>query len=498
MSFRRLAVLSIATAVVLEGVTETSCFTCTHFQPILSHHRAPSPLESAVVSPSSLSALVYGADGSVVGDDVFENPDEKGNDDNLLDLLKTSVANPSVWNIIACAFAPPPHDRLTPELVQNASPVGVTENSIDIAVAVPASEQGGAATAAANQLVQILVTVNFPQAWALSELGSKDEKVSALVGQVRVLEGLAGDRLSQQSSSGGPSRDDPAYYEKMVVAQRWKERLEEEPTSETLPLWWTAIEPPFSPMEIRDEAALLKKLLNEDEFEDELRALFVEHGQLSSSNPIIYRASVSSVGSSGLFLKARVAAELDGNKNKDETEVVARASIPYSNPPKEVTTTGDLREGVLVLVESVVPMPRPTIPEAKPVPVESEGETITPFNEQVVEMVAERGKEAGEMEDSESEDDKEEAMETSDNDDSTTKDTAEIEAEEEETDTSAASDDTSEDLSEDSSESEELEGTQRRQQPRPPEEEAKLAAKYAAIEDLGERAFAILRDLGMV
>ena len=37
-----------------------------------------------------------------------------------------------------------------------------------------------------------------------------------------------------------------------------------------------------------------------------------------------------------------------------------------------------------------------------------------------------------------------------------------------------------------------------RQQPRPPEEEARLAAKYAAIEDLGERAFAILVDLDMV
>lgn len=37
-----------------------------------------------------------------------------------------------------------------------------------------------------------------------------------------------------------------------------------------------------------------------------------------------------------------------------------------------------------------------------------------------------------------------------------------------------------------------------RQQPKSPEEEAQLAAKYAQIEDLGDRAYAILKNLGMI
>jgi len=37
-----------------------------------------------------------------------------------------------------------------------------------------------------------------------------------------------------------------------------------------------------------------------------------------------------------------------------------------------------------------------------------------------------------------------------------------------------------------------------RNQPKPPEEEAALAARYAAISDLGERAFQIIVDLGMI
>ena len=487
MSFRRLAVVPIAIAVVLKGATKTSCFVPTPIHPCLNHQHAPVRFESVAVSPSCLKALVYGADGSVVGGDVFENPDDKGTDDNLLDALKTAVADSTVWNIIACAFAPPPHDKLTPELVQNANPIGVTENSIDIAVAVPASEQG---VAAANQLVQILVTVSFPQPWALPKNAFHNAKVEALLGQVQALEGLAEDRLSQQRNSSFPSRDDPDYYEKMLIEQQWQKRLEEEVFSDSFPEWWTAIELPFSPLELREEAALLKKLLNEDEFEDELRALFVEHGKISGSS-IVYRASVSSIGSSGLFLKARVATESDVKEKDKETEILASAAIPYSNPPKEVTTTGDLREGVLVLVESVTPMPMPDIAQAKPDSIESDDETITPFNEQIVEMVTERERQTSEMEDNESKDDEEETTEITEED-------TEQEQEEDSAPEATIESETEATSSEDSSEPEKVRDTLSRQQPLPPEEEAKLAAKYAAIEDIGERAFTILRDLGMV
>jgi len=37
-----------------------------------------------------------------------------------------------------------------------------------------------------------------------------------------------------------------------------------------------------------------------------------------------------------------------------------------------------------------------------------------------------------------------------------------------------------------------------RRQPKSPEEEARLAKKYAAIEDIGERAYTVLKDLYMI
>jgi hypothetical protein len=449
-------------------------------------HQAQANFGSVVPPPFafSLSALVYGADGSVVEDDAFENPEQQ--EESLLESLKVSVADPSIWNAIGCAFAPPPHHQLVPEVVRDAAPVRLSDKSIDIAVAIPASVERGLANAAANQLVRVLVTVGFPQAFCVSEDATTDEKLSAIRGQIELLKGLASDRLAQRRASSSPSPDDPGYYEKLVIEQRWQERLEEEPTAsfDGLPGWWSAIEPPFSSMELVDEAKLLKRLLNEDEFEDELRALFVKHSD--ENNPLVIRAAVASIGTSGMFLKGRVAAATRASDDDDELEVVATASIPYSNPPREVKTMGDLREGVLLLVESVDPVPMPVVPQAKEVAFkDSEAEIITPFNEQVMEMVTAQENEATDALESEPEPEEPKSDES---------EADEAEPEEPETEEP----DVPTDESEEEESEENVSETPSRQQPKPHDEEAKLAAKYAAIEDLGERAFAILRDLGMI
>lgn len=409
-----------------------------------------------LVIPSALSALVYGADGSVVEDEAFENPDSEStiNQGALLDYIKRSLGADGslVWRKIACAFAPPPHHTLTPEAVQDAFPVGISDDGIDIALAVPASEDRGGSIAAANQLVQVLVTVRFPQAWAIPQDGTTDEKGPALLGQIRILENNAMDRLSQQRKSSDSSRDNPRYYENLVIEQRREEQLQQEPTSskQGLPEWWTTIDSQNSSM--MDEARLLKKLLNEAEFEDDLRALFVKHINESGATFPVLRAAVSSIGSSGLFLKSRVVTGPNGGEI--ENEKIANVTIPYDSPPHEVLTATELREGVLLLVESVDPMPAPV----QPLPIEiSKTDTEVginlPYNEQVMEQVNNL-------------------------------------------ENKTAGDDLS--LPIDTKTNVQANAGARLKQPRPAEEEAKLAAKYAAIEDLGERAFTILRDLEMI
>jgi hypothetical protein len=540
---------AFAIAIAVGCPTEINGFS-PPISPFRKQHQDRARFGSIVPPPSALHARVYCPDGSVVGDDVFDNPDNgaKPVDEDLLESLKASVGDPSVWNMIACAFAPPPHNTLTPEVVRDAVPVGFSDSSIDIAVAVPASMEMGAANASANQLVRVLVKVGFPQAWAIPQDSTNDETIFALVGQIRILEGFARDRLSQRrTSSSGASPHDPGYYEKMVIEQRWQERLEEEPpvSGSDLPEWWTAIAPPFASLELMDEAKLLKKLLNEDEFEDDLRAVFVEHSESSKiSHPLVLRVAVASIGSSGLFLRARLAAATvepvaaaaassseDGNDDS-EAEIVAITAVPYSNPPRETKTAGELREGVLLLIESVDPMPMPVRPQATAVSEESEADTITPFNEQVMEMFTELENETSTTLDGDTKDDKETtvtakgevddvATPEADNSSSQAEDTLDGDTKDDEKETTGTAkgeveddvvtpeaDDSSsqtedtetseESTSEKSSTSEKALGALSKQQPRPPDEEAKLAAKYAAIEDLGERAFAILRDLGMV
>mmetsp|Transcript_21417 Transcript_21417/g.45084 ORF Transcript_21417/g.45084 Transcript_21417/m.45084 type:complete len:573 (-) Transcript_21417:2533-4251(-) len=497
------------------------------------------------IRQSSLSARIYGADGTVMNDDEFENKDvaavnqyyspsgsstiEKSSvsfPSTILETLKDAVGDQSVWTRIACAFALPPHNQLIPELVQNAQLVRVGGTSIDVALVVPASS-GPTASPTADQLAQVLVTVGFPQSWATEENeGNDDETLNMLVQQIRVLDGHANDRLSQRSASAIAARDDPHYYERIVIEKRWMERLQEEADqSDSLPHWWTTIAPQSSPLELVDECKLLKELLNEDEFEDELRALFVKHYDDKNANidnlaaapaPAVLRVAVASIGSSGLYLKARVVAT---NDDDDPCENLSAAVVPYEEDisDKKVQTSGELRESVLVLVESVAPMPMP--PTAKAMsetvtgqlsgistsPAANDNENFTPFNEQVVAVVTNL-EENAKPKPSTSNSDSEASIARPEEEYDTI-----IKVEASSYKTRAATGAPPQEKKMDKSLVEEVEEAHKEMASMPStkskrtyyqrkssEEEAERSAEYAAIDDLGERAYAILRDLNMI
>jgi len=434
---------------------------------------------------SSLSARIYGVDGTVVNDDEFENKDTGalgGGNGEIIESLQDAIGDRSVWTRIACAFASAPHNQLTPELVRNAKLLRVGTTGIDVAVAVPASM----GSPSADQLVQVLVTVGYPQSWSFEKSKGDDdeEQLRMLVQQIRILDGHATDRLSQRTAGIAAARHDPFYYEKMVVEQQWMERLQEEADeSDSLPDWWKTIAPQSSPLELVDECKLLKNLLNEDEFEDELRALFVKY---SDANVAVVRAAVSSIGSSGLYLKGRIVAA----KEDEPSETLSAVAVPYvrgtiDTNRIEFPTANELREAVLVLVESVPPMPKP--PAAKE--TSKTAEEFTPFNEQVVAVVTEaeeRAKTKPGVSDSHSEEEDEK-------DDDVEAEPVAAAAKMDEPPMKEVEDERDEDVPIPST------STGRTYYRRKsPNEEAKLSEKYAAIEDLGERAYTILRDLNMI
>jgi hypothetical protein len=130
-----------------------------------------------------------------------------------------------IWSRIACAFAPAPHDHLHPNMVHDAVLVQVHDTAVDIAVAVPAApgtSYGGGGDAEDQQLVQILITVEFPDGGAsfcegsttTHTLNNAEHNLSAVIHQVRLMERHANDRLlhEQVNNEVFEGASDPNYY----------------------------------------------------------------------------------------------------------------------------------------------------------------------------------------------------------------------------------------------------------------------------------------------
>jgi hypothetical protein len=219
--------------------------------------------------------------------------------------------------------------------------------------------------------------------------------------------------------------------------------LDAEPFDVNWPEWWTI---PGINMMLAEECKTLKKLLNSGEFEMELRALCAQQLQNSSSDKKspIQRARVAAIGPSGIFLRA----VLD---RKHDTVV----DVPIRFVSGEQTTAEDLRESVLTIMDSVE-YPVPSLPlEDISVPVEDV--VVTASSEEDTEGVSQEEQSVVVKQ-------FKEAMSA---------------GEEKPTLSAEAIKD-------------------RRRQPKSSDVEAKLAAKYAAIEDIGERAYTILKDLAMI
>ena len=182
--------------------------------------------KSSSTSSSKLFYLVFGGDqesadsGKVVeiendnyhGYAVADHENEKSFWLQTLQNLDASSSSSygldsySLWARIACAFAPPPHDHLHPNMVREAVLVRVGDTDLDIAVAVPAAPGGFTSD---QHLVQILITVEFPDAFAYDK-----NDLSAVIQQVRLLERNANDRLLHEEVNTEifESFNDPNYY----------------------------------------------------------------------------------------------------------------------------------------------------------------------------------------------------------------------------------------------------------------------------------------------
>jgi len=130
-------------------------------------------------------------------------------------ISSTGLDSYSMWTKIACAYAPAPHDHLHPTLVKEAVLVRVGETDLDVAVAVPATSEDTYSTHQDQHLVQILITVPFPDGTAFNkDAHTFEDELTAVIHQVRLLERDANDRLlhEQINTDVFASANDPNYY----------------------------------------------------------------------------------------------------------------------------------------------------------------------------------------------------------------------------------------------------------------------------------------------
>ena len=478
--------------------------------------------QSRTTSSSSWNGVHHAKvfDEGVYTDLLDEDDSEEGSQDNsfygnvkekeLLAWLSRKCDTPLLTRL-ACAHAPPPHSNMHPKRIDSAHLVRVDGSSMDIAVAIGP--------------IQILVTVPYPNPCNLiahDEQGHINDSASSSDAHH---EKLSPERSVEECISMNLEWLDLEAH-KILVQREWEEDysdviserqsrvqvLQEEPRGDELPDWWTY---PGLNQFLAAECTSLKALLNEDDFSDDLIALASSaslcqpHHQsgrqtVNGQKMKIVKACAACVGPSGLVLRAQVEIEAPAGDIPDADSsgpTVMEFPIQFKNV---ASSADELQLQVLDLVESISSPADSNPPEevessshesfeneSKSIRIQSD-ETILAAHEIEVQL---------------------------DN-------VAKIEDEREEDDPSLVSKVRSEhgaasfdeDLLERhingrydtitaSSQSPSLSPLSvllderfidARRQPKSASEEAKLAAKYAALESLSERAFQILVDLGMV
>lgn len=446
-------------------------------------------------SASALSAVVYGTDGKIL--DVLDDDDDKTNDgeptiipdrrfDSLLAQKFDSKAQLSnLLKVVACAFTEPPHNTILPKDVVVATLVEMTATQIDIALGVKTVDEssggGGASLAKQQYLVQLLIRVPLSSPCPLldeeSDLGTAVDCVAKSLLQ---LEPYALARLEKrergkhQEATDEDGNDDDDWPPPFIQAAL--EIPKETSSSDTLdsvvktkyfegdaipdsryryPDWW--IFP--SPLEktIGNECNSMKSLLNEDDFATDRIQLSKQRRDTSGDDDVIQKAYVAIIGPGGLILRTQ-------QMKNEESLNLHEKLVPVRFLRGAVARSPDsLRDLVLELVESLdeyieevqeqelrVPVDA-SMSEQEPISTTSAhattatvNETLSPPHQTVVSSPS-----------------------------------AAIS-------TKPRSADLSEDI------------IQARRQPKSQSEESKLAARYASIDDIGDRAFAILKDLGMI
>ncbi|CAJ1940230.1 unnamed protein product [Cylindrotheca closterium] len=423
-------------------------------------------------------AIIYGDDGEYQTEEEFDASELLAEQD-----LKQSVSDriysefpPAVLINIACAQAAPPHNHLMPKDCLSAELVAVNTRGAQIAVSTLASAGGEGD----GHCVQLLIPIQFSA--TKSELSPPPSTEASLtldyiVQQFQHLESDSIKTIAKKEWEDD-NADQFAAQEKILFELQNEATL----TEELLPDWWTFCELNKG---LEEEADNMKELLNEDDFATDLNVLFQTNYHHDSDSPTIQpiKTCVTSIGPSGVYLRSYV----ERQEEVDDKYFVAKLSVPF---PEKTSSRDDLRLSILKMIENAAEQVVARGEEEELLLVETASATIVQgvsskkayvFQEQLlrariqVDQLASKRRHAQ----------KEEALHRS-------LLATKLSIEQKQAKSPVATE----------------EGVKTTPSPPPSKQqqqqslskstEKELADKYASIEDVGERAYTILKDLNMI
>ena len=224
---------------------------------------------------------------------------------------------------LACAFAPPGHGIHLQDL-ETVNVLSVDETHIEI----------NAVLCEAQGCVTVAVPVTFPHPCTLE--GDADNVTQCILDNIDELDHQAEGMLAELEWK-------ETHFEEIQDHLRIHLALVDNDVMEH-PSWW--VFPNDSPGMV-GECQSVRELLNEADFQTEIKLLATQLIQDSEEEYLVEQAGIAEVGAAGIILRAYVK-QFRLDEEEDETKIV---EIPFKFG-EVATTVDDLRASVLGIIAS--------------------------------------------------------------------------------------------------------------------------------------------------
>ena len=271
------------------------------------------------------NAITYGPDRDSYGDGYISPTLTWLDDEYSTPTIVEAVSEKCMPSLakVACGFAPDGHGFRLQD-IDSVYVVDVDESHIELSAVLCED----------IECVTVAVDVDFPHACA-----GDDGLELCIIDNMNELDGMATHKMR--------NLDWGHENEKGILAQGLIEKALIQNDQIGYPSWW--IQPiSTSLVGMPNECSTIRSLLNEEDFQQEIRALCTKViGPSTDATVTVEKAGVAVVGPAGMILRGYAR---HGGMSPEDDGIVLEVPVPFDS---EATSVDELRSLVLKLVEEV-------------------------------------------------------------------------------------------------------------------------------------------------